>query len=248
LGGKLTNAQRELRAKENHLIDMELNLNGILKKSEEKQAEIDRLCDAMREMEEKATESKRCHVDLEAQLKSIQAVMEGKEAALDAARLEVQKEKDVVEDMKDIIEKLKCQLRTEENNSSDKQSEMKHLYRDLKASEMAERQYAESLKEAEGRLLELEQNAKDRISQLQESVTELQHELSVTRMEMEKSEMALKSANEELVSCNEKCTALEELMSTKDMALKVKETYISSLQYDLMEKSENIAKENMRLL
>lgn len=38
---------------------MELNLNGILKKSEEKQAEIDRLCDAMREMEEKETESKR---------------------------------------------------------------------------------------------------------------------------------------------------------------------------------------------
>ena len=217
-------------------MDMESNLIDILKKSEEKQAEIDRLCDAIHEMEEKATESKRIHADLEAQLKSIQVVMEGKEVALDASRSEVQKEKYIVEDMKDIIEGLKCQLRTEEKNSSDKQSEIKHLCRDLKRSEMAERQYAESLKEAEGRLLELEQDAKDRISQLQEtvtelqeSVTELQHELSLTCMKMEKSEMALKSANEELVSWNEKCTALEELMSMKDMALNLNETDISSL-------------------
>lgn len=59
LGGKLSNAQKELRAKESHLMDMESNLIDILKKSEEKQAEIDRLCDAIHEMEEKATESKR---------------------------------------------------------------------------------------------------------------------------------------------------------------------------------------------
>lgn len=247
LGSKLTSAQRELRAKEDQLIDMESNLNDILKKSEEKQAEIDRLCDVIHEMEERATESKLCHADLEAQLKSIQAVVEGKEAALDAVRLEVQNEKDTVEDMKDIIETLKCQLRTEQKNSSDKQSEIKHLHRDLKASEMAEVRYAESLKEAEGRLLDLEQNTKDQISQLQESVTELQHEVSVTRMKMEKSEMALKSANEELLSWNEKCTTLEEIISTKDMALEAKETDISSLQSDLMKKSENIAKGQLDL-
>eukprot|EP01018_Ginkgo_biloba_P015045 Gb_15766 [translate_table: standard] len=240
LAGKLTDAEAKLRAKEDQLMEMDFNLNGILKKSEEKQAELDRLNEAMREMEKRAGEWKHQQANMEAQLSSVGDILEEKVTALYAAELEVQRKNDAMKGMEDAIEHLKVQLTVEGKTSFDRLSEMERLHEDLERAKITEHQSSEKLKEMKGRFQELEQRSQDHIQKLQQSMTDLQYELSETHIKMESSEMACKSAYQELISCKEKCATLEEFLSNKDRALKAKETDISSLQTDLLKQAEVI--------
>ncbi|KAH9314829.1 hypothetical protein KI387_023456 [Taxus chinensis] len=247
LVGKLRDADNDVRSKEDRLLKTDLKLNSILRETEEKQAEILCLRDEIKEIEKRLCESEERHADMEDQMKSVSVIVEEKVAALNAAELEAQRERNALEDKEDVIEQLKIQLSNEEKTCFERQSEIELLYKDLERTKIAERQVLENLKEVQGGLEQLEQDSEGQICKLQGSITELQYELSTTHMMMENIDNALKCANGELSLSNEKCTALEHMLSIKDEALQAKERELSFLQTDISQQAEIIGKGQLHL-
>ncbi|CAM6094426.1 unnamed protein product [Calypogeia fissa] len=244
---ELAYVERQLRAKEGALIEMECYLEDALISRESMQTEVEQLRQQMEDLNRGAAEWKRKEQDMTIQLDVVGAALEEKREALLACELEIKKGNDLCEGMEGAIESLKLQLADEQRALLAQQEEMNRLCEDLERSKGEASSSSGLVKELHGRLQQLEQSSDDRINQFQSLLTELKGELSVAHLRLEKYENSTRLLTEESSRYKEKCEALLDLNTRKDSSLKDIEAQFLNVQASAIEQSKMLEQRDQDL-
>ncbi|CAM6063857.1 unnamed protein product [Sphagnum tenellum] len=237
LQDRLTDLERHLQDKEREMIEMEVYLDSVVKASEAKQADIDKLTLKMQDMKKGADEWKKREIDLETELHGLKITLEEKSVSLLESEAEVKRASEEHQVMKGEIKDLKQQLSEEVKVNSVQQCKMDELICDLESAKQAVELANVQLKELQGKLQQLDQGSKDRLQRSEIASDELQNKLMSTESRLHTSGKKMEEAAVDLAAYEEKYACLLLVISEKDKLFDEVQGKLSSAQLELAEQA-----------